>query len=408
LDLVPRSNSTGEIDESHNATLTIPFTYSTYFLEEENLDWQNRWDMYFVTQDEGSSIRWLAIINSLVITGLLTAVVAVIAARTISGDLTAGVDEGKIRKPKGWGRSFKVLAFEKHKGELLDQPDDVEGEADLSSDDETLEDTTGWKLLHGDVFRPPPYGPLLAPLIGSGTQLIFMAIGLLILGTFGILNPSFRGGYISVGIALFVFAGLFSGYFSSRVFKTFGGQHWQRNVLLTASLVPGLLFATVFFLNLFVWTQASSNAIPFSTLIALVAIWLFIQLPLVYIGGWYGYGRVGAYNHPIKANAIPRQIPNLHASYRNSVQTILLAGLVPFLVLFIELMFAFESLWQAKGYYYVWGFATVHFGIVGVSVVEVSVMATYMLLCAEVSLGSLLYFLPFFAASLLIDLRLVY
>jgi len=55
-------------------------------------------------------------------------------------------------------------------------------------------------------------------------QLLFVAAGLLILSCMGILNPSFRGGFVSVGVGLFVFAGLFSGYFSSRLYKTFGGQ----------------------------------------------------------------------------------------------------------------------------------------------------------------------------------------
>lgn len=385
LDLVPRSNITGEVDTTSNATLTIPYTYSVYFVEEKKLEWQNRWDMYFVAQDESNSVHWFAIINSLVITGLLTAVVAVIAARTISGDLAVALD--RLDDTKISAKRMRVFknagkCFEKHAG-LLDPVGDVEVVADHLSDDTILEDTTGWKLLHGDVFRTPPYGALLAPLIGSGIQLIFMATGLLILGCFGILNPSFRGGYISVGTGLFVFAGLFSGYVSSRVFKSFGGVHWKNNVLITASLVPGLLFSTIFFLNLFVWIQASSNAIPFGTLIGLVALWLFIQLPLVYISGWYGYEKAGAWNHPIKANIIPRQIPQPFW-YRNSLQTILLAGFVPFLIMFIELMFAFESLWQdSAGYYYVFGFLTVHCLIMVVVVVEVTVVATYMQLCAE-------------------------
>jgi transmembrane 9 superfamily protein 2/4 len=401
LDLVPRSNSTGEVDEAEDATLSIPFTYSVYFREEETLEWKNRWSMYFVAQDDSSNIHWLAIINSLVIAGLLTAVVAVILARTVQGDITAGIE------PKSKGLKLPRTGPEKKSG-LLDPVGDLEGGADLDSDDEAIEDTTSWKLLHGDVFRPPPHGGLLAPLVGSGTQLIFMATGLLILGSFGVLNPSFRGGYISVGTGLFVFAGLFSGYFSSRVYKTFGGQLWKKNVVVTAALVPGLLFATIFFLNLFVWIQASSNAIPFGTLIALVALWLFIQLPLVYVGGWYGYEKVGAWSHPIKANAIPRQIPT-QAWFKRSAQIILLAGLVPFLVVFIELMFVFKSLWQDKsGYYYVFGFLAVVCGIQFITIIEVTIVATYVQLCAENYHWWWASFLAGASSSLWIYIYLVY
>ncbi|KAF2246488.1 multispanning membrane protein [Trematosphaeria pertusa] len=379
--LIPTSNSTGEIDESEAATLTIPFTYSVYFREDEQLQWQNRWDRYFVAQEDSSNVHWLAIVNSLVIAGLLTAVVAVILARTVRGDIKGyQEDGGKPKLKRARGPMSPTNGMEK--GGLLDQLGDLEGEADVS-DDEEPEDITGWKLVHGDVFRAPPHGGLLAPLIGSGTQLLFMAIGILLLSAFGILNPSFRGGYVSVGTGLWVFAGLFSGYFSSRVYKTFGGQLWQKNVFVTASLVPGLLFSTIFVLNLFVWIQASSTAIPFGTLVGLVALWLFIQLPLVYVGGWYGYTQVGSWTHPIKANAIPRQIP-AQPWFTKDVQAILLAGFVPFAVVFIELMFVFKSLWVDKsGYYYVFGFMAVVSVILLVTVIEVTVMATYIQLCSE-------------------------
>ncbi|KAF2268229.1 hypothetical protein CC78DRAFT_455761 [Lojkania enalia] len=377
LELTPRSNSTEGLEDEGTATLTIPFTYSVYFREVEGLEWKNRWDMYFVAQDDSTHIHWLAIINSLVIAGLLSAVVAVILARTIRGDIS---DEGNIKPKRSRRPKSPRASAEKKPSGLLG---DIEGDADLSSDDEGLDEVTGWKLVHGDVFRPPQYGGLLAPLVGSGIQLLLMATGLLVLSSFGVLNPSYRGGYVSVGTALFILAGLFSGYFSSRVYKTFGGQLWQKNVFVTASLVPGLLFTTIFILNLFVWVQASSTAIPFGTLLGLVALWLFIQLPLVYIGGRYGYVSVGPYEHPIKANAIPRQIP-VQSWPTKGFQALLLSGFIPFVVVFIELMFVFKSLWQDKsGYYYVFGFLAVVSAVLVVTIIEVTIVATYLQLCNE-------------------------
>jgi hypothetical protein len=43
------------------------------------------------------------------------------------------------------------------------------------SQDDTLEET-GWKLVHGDVFRPPHHPTLLVACIGSGIQLFSMMI----------------------------------------------------------------------------------------------------------------------------------------------------------------------------------------------------------------------------------------
>lgn len=45
--------------------------------------------------------------------------------------------------------------------------------------EDSIEDTleeTGWKLVHGDVFRPPKYPRLFAAVIGSGIQIFFMAL----------------------------------------------------------------------------------------------------------------------------------------------------------------------------------------------------------------------------------------
>ncbi|MCJ1225685.1 hypothetical protein MMC12_002334 [Toensbergia leucococca] len=376
-----------EDDSDDGSTVTIPYSYSVYFREDDRIEWANRWDMYFRNQEESTGIHWLAILNSLVIAGLLTAVVVMILNRTVPGD-TKGhgkdgiAEEGKIllkrKKTRNGAKSPRVG----EKG-LLEQTGDADHDTDFSSDDESIEDTTGWKLLHGDVFRAPRYGGLLAPLIGSGMQLVFMAIGLLTLSCLGILNPSFRGGFVSVGMGLFVFAGVFSGYFSGRVYKTFGGLNWRKNTLMTALLFPGLLFVTIFILNLFVWAQASSTALPFGTLLGLAALWLLIQLPLVYVGSWYGYHRSQPWEHPTKTNVIARQIPK-HPWYTKSIYSVLLAGLIPFAVIFIELLFIFRSLWQDKsGYYYVFGFLSVVSAVLIITVIEVTIVATYIQLCAE-------------------------
>lgn len=150
-------------------------------------------------------------------------------------------------------------------------------------------------------------------------------------------------------------------------------------------LIPGLSFCLVLILNLFVWAQASSTAIPFGTLIGLLALWLLIQVPLVYIGSWFGYVRANPWDHPLKTNAIPRQIP-LQPWYLRSPAGPLLTGLIPFAVLFIELLFVFRNLWQDKsGYYYVFGFLSAVSAVLMVTVVEVTVIATYSQLCSEVS-----------------------
>ena len=63
---------------------------------------------------------------------------------------------------------------------------------------------------------------------------------------------------------------------------------------------------------------------------------------------------------------------------------LLVAGFLPFAVIFIELVFVFQSLWQDKsGYYYVFGFLAVVSVMLIITIVEVTVVATYSLLCDE-------------------------
>lgn len=376
----------GFVDVGASDSLSIPYTYSVYFREDESIEWSHRWDLYFVNQEEGSHIHWLAIINSVIICGLLTGIVLIILAKTVRTDIRsyreAIAEDGKLRVKRKLPRSGARTPREKP-ASLLDQVGEFpDGD---SEEEEALEDVTGWKLLHADVFRTPRFGYLLAPLVGSGMQLLFMAVGLVLLGAFGILNPSYRGGFVSVGVGLFVFAGIFSGYFSARVFKSFDGKDYRRNAFVTAVLFPGLAFGLVFILNLFVWAQASSTAIPFGTLLVILLLWLGIQVPLVYAGSYYGFLRSPKWEHPTKTlvAAAPRPIPR-QSWYAKSAQSILLAGLVPFAVIFIELLFVFQSLWQDKsGYYYMFGFLAVVSVILMVTIAEVTMVAVYVQLCAE-------------------------
>ena len=55
-------------------------------------------------------------------------------------------------------------------------------------------------------------------------------------------------------------------------------------------------------------------------------------------------------------------------------------------VVFIELLFVFQSLWSDKsGYYYVFGFLAVISTILILAVMETTIIAVYIQLCSEVS-----------------------
>lgn len=60
-------------------------------------------------------------------------------------------------------------------------------DGDMESLERDLNEETGWKLVHGDVFRPPAHRMLLAACVGTGIQLVMLGlcvILLTIMGTF--------------------------------------------------------------------------------------------------------------------------------------------------------------------------------------------------------------------------------
>lgn len=213
----------------NQVSMTIPYTYSVYFREEHDIEWANRWDLYFNDQAESTSTHWLAIVNSVIISSILGAVCMIIWVRTTSGDARARgeviLEESKLRSRKKTERKAIIGLLEKEGSPVFEEE---------VGDEEILDDLAGWKVLHADVFRPPPFAGLLAPVVGSGLQLVSMIAGVLSLSCLGVLNPSWRGGFITVGVFIFFLAGGLSGYLSARLYKTFGGQNYRKNTLMVS------------------------------------------------------------------------------------------------------------------------------------------------------------------------------
>lgn len=59
-----------------------------------------------------------------------------------------------------------------------------------------------------------------------------------------------------------------------------------------------------------------------------------------------------------------------------------LAGVLPFGAVFIELYFIYEALW-ANTFYYLFGFLFVVMSIVFIACAQIAIVVTYFLLCAE-------------------------
>lgn len=105
--------------------INITYTYSVKFVQDNTVKWSSRWD-YILESMPHTSIQWFSILNSLVIVLFLSGMVAMIMLRTLHKDIA--------------------------RYNQMDCGEDAQEEF-------------GWKLVHGDVFRPCRKGK--EPLFGG-------------------------------------------------------------------------------------------------------------------------------------------------------------------------------------------------------------------------------------------------
>merc|ERR1719330_2094326 len=288
-------------------------------------------------------IHWFAILNSLLILLFLSGMIAMILLRTLHRD---------------------IIQYN-----------------EVATSDEMREET-GWKLVHGDVFRRPRHSTLLAVSVGSGMQVLGMSVVTLFFAMLGLLSPARRGSLLQSMMLLYTLMGVLAGYTSSRFCKVFEGDEgrWKFTTLLTAFLYPGLFFGIFFVLNLCIWGQKSSGAVPFSTLFALLVLWFGVSVPLVFFGAYSGF-RKAAIELPVRVSMIARAIPD-QSWHSRPLVTSIIGGILPFGAVFTELFFIMSSLWLHQ-FYYLFGFLGLVLVILIVTCAEISIALTYFQLTSE-------------------------
>jgi transmembrane 9 superfamily protein 2/4 len=159
--------------------LPIIFSYQVEWVESD-LPWADRWDVYLIGSPD-DDIHSFAIINSLMIVLFLTGAIATIMIRTLRKDI-AGYNE------------MQTL--------------------------EESQEETGWKLVHGDVFRPPSTQTMVfSVMVGTGAQIGTAFFATMLCAMVGLINPMRKGQTLTAILILYVLCGSVAGYVTARLFK---------------------------------------------------------------------------------------------------------------------------------------------------------------------------------------------
>ncbi|KAK8942059.1 hypothetical protein KSP40_PGU007573 [Platanthera guangdongensis] len=343
IEINAHTDTNSMVDITEDKEIDVEFMYSVKW-KETVTPFEKRMEKYSQSSSlpQHLEIHWFSIVNSCVTVLLLTGFLATILMRVLKND------------------------FVKY-----------------DHDEETRDDQeeTGWKYVHGDVFRFPNNKSLLAACLGSGTQLFALAIFVFALALVGVFYPYNRGALFTALMVIYALTSGIAGYTATSFYCQMEGSDWVRNLLLTGFLFCGPLFLTFCFLNTVAIVYNATAALPFGTILVIVLIWALVTSPLLILGGIAGRNRKREFLAPCRTTKYPREIPAL-PWYRKTIPQMAMAGFLPFSAIYIELYYIFASVWGHR-IYTIYSILSVVFVILLIVTAFITVAMTYFQLAAE-------------------------
>jgi len=289
-------------------------------------------------------IRWFSIFNSIVTVLLLTGFLATILVRVLKNEI---LQYARVDEEGGMGEA----------------------------------EETGWKLVHGDVFRVPNNKELFCAILGNGVQLLSIAVGVLFLACLGLYSHYNRGALFVAALLIFALTSGINGYVTGAFYTKMQGQNWVWAVVGSYLLFLGPFFVICTFLNFVAVGYNSSTALPFGTVIIILLILTLVSFPLNVVGGITGRNFAGPFEAPCRTTKMPREIPPL-PWHRQGTFQVVMAGFLPFSAIYIELYYVFASVWGHQ-LYSLYGILTIEFAILLIVTSFITVALTYFQLAIE-------------------------
>lgn len=338
-----RNDPNALVDITEDKGVDVDFTYSVKW-RDTDIPFEKRMDKFSHSSSlpHHLEIHWFSIINSCVTVLLLTGFLATILMRVLKND------------------------FVKY-----------------ANDEDTADDQeeTGWKYIHGDVFRYPKYKSFFAAALGCGSQLFILAVFIFLLALVGVFYPYNRGALFTALVVIYALTSGIAGYTAASFYGQLEGKNWVRNLLLTGALFCGPLFLVFCFLNTVAIAYRATAALPFGTIVVIFLIWALVTSPLLVLGGIAGKNSKTEFQAPCRTTKYPREIPPL-PWYRSTLPQMAMAGFLPFSAIYIELYYIFASVWGHR-IYTIYSILFIVFIILLIVTAFITVALTYFQLAAE-------------------------
>mmetsp|Transcript_42709 Transcript_42709/g.103300 ORF Transcript_42709/g.103300 Transcript_42709/m.103300 type:complete len:701 (+) Transcript_42709:81-2183(+) len=378
---------------------TITFTYDVIW-KPSNVAWASRWDIY-LSEDNlvPDEVHWYPIVNAILFALFLAAMITTVLVQHLRKDTAEA------------SMSIPLLVDSNNTDSCRDFEDEECGET------------------ASDVQQSYPM--LLSVCVGSGAQLFLCSLLVTILSALGLLNPSGRGHLVQCFLLLYIFSGILNGYISSRMYKAFGGKQKNLCTLASAFGVSGISFLLLLILNI-ISVLYRSVATPISIVAVLAVMWC-LSVVMVFVGAHIGLkkeamnipsiSRVDAKGKhpPPLLNMLPSKVVSLLIFAAMLIIALILseawmdyiiglaliaivmlisicttlgrlprwfrvmsAGVLPFVVIYVELFFIMTNMWMNQ-YYYVFEYTLMVYIALVVVVAEVTVLLVYNELCSGTS-----------------------
>ena len=353
--------------------LNILYTYDVQWIAND-LPWSGRWDVYVLQDGPHPGVHRFAMVNSMMIVLFLACVIASIVIRILRQEGSVNVMVGKC------GQMIQPLL---HRD-------------DLSMDDRL--DDIGWKLIHGDVFRPPRYSPTwLSAMVGTGVQLVVAFFVTLLRCNFGKIQQS-QGSLLAALIPSYALCGgPVAGYVSARIYKFIHSNaatvhnhknkgDWKINATIVASVLPGSSLVVLVILNM-ILSVYGATTVTTSAMCTLLVYWLFVSAPLVFLGCYVG-NKVAVIEVPTNTNQTPRAVPAdrcgnpIFSLSRHPTLIMFGGGLLIFASFCTDLGHHMRAVWLDQIYYDTRVLLTTIAMLSSISC-EVSIILCYLQLCRE-------------------------